>query len=106
MSKRLGEEFGERGLVEIEFGLDRFGRSAGKGVFTWKLLRPEFLGVVAVKGVGTGVEAALVKHGDDADIEPGGLCFAKPLGPDRRVGVSAAAEKFAMEIREVHRRAK
>ena len=103
--EEAGEELGERGLVEIEFGLDRLGRAAGEGGVDLEAREAEFLGEVAVKGVGAGVEAALVEHGDDADLEAGGLGFAEPLGPDRGVGLGAAFEEFAVEIREIHRRA-
>ena len=104
--EEAGEKFGERGFIEIEFGFDRFGRSAGERRVDLEIGEAEFLRVVAVKCIGAGVDAALVEHGDDADFEVGGLGFAEPLGPDLRVGIRAAAEEFAMEIREVHRRAK
>jgi len=104
--EEAGEEFGERRLIEIEFGFDYFSGSAGERRVDLKALESEFLGVIAVESVGAGVEAALVEHGDDANTKPGGLGFAKPLGPDRGVGLGAAAEKLSMEIREIHRSAK
>ena len=65
--------------------------------------QPKFFGVVAVKGIGTRVDTALVKHRDDADVDAGGLCLAESLRPDCSVTVRASAEELAVEIRKVHR---
>ena len=106
MSKRPARNSASAVLSRSNSASTALAGSAGERRVDLETFEPEFLGVIAVKSVGAGVEAALVEHGDDADFEPGGLGFAEPLGPDRRVGLGAAFEKFAMEIGEVHRRAK
>ena len=94
--EEAGEEFGERGFVEIKLGFDRFGGPAGERRVDLEALEAKFLSVVAIKSVGSGVDTALVEHGDDADVDPGALGFAETLRPDRGVSISAAAEELAM----------
>ena len=103
--EKFREKFRERDFVEIEFGFDGFGRTAGERRVHLEALEAKFLGVVAVKSVGTGVEAALMEYGDDTDVESGGFRLTEALSPNLRISIGAAVEELAMVVREVHRRA-
>ena len=78
------------------------------GGTTWKwrvdleVSQPEFLREIAIKVLRARVETALVQHGDDADLDPGGLRFAKLPCPQTRIGLGAAVEQFPMMVGIVH----
>jgi hypothetical protein len=103
--EKAGEEFRELVIVEMKAAFDLAGRSARKGRVDLEIIEPEFLGEIAIKTLGTGVETGLMEYGDDTYFDPGCARFVETSGPEFGVSEGPTLEEFAMDVGVVHRSA-